>query len=436
MKLNTSLAILQQSEYQWSYFADWYHQHQGEQLDITPKEWTSKLKLLRLLCNLFFFLPLLFRLKISLFLASFIELPIRKTTEVKAKKKLLLLKKNGLVVVGIAGSFAKTSTKHILNHALSSEHTVLVTPASINTPLGIAQVILNKLTKEHTLFVVELGEYYRGDITQLAKFVEPDYGIVTPIGHQHLERMGSLENIALTIGELIEYFGNDKAKVLVSDQNKDYFTNDLTYYGKDSSSQYQTKLSELSTRGTEFTIITPTDQLSAFMPLFGEHQAVNTLPSVWLANQLGLNEEKIVKKLSTLPFIHRRHEPTFAQNNVLILDNSYNTNPEAMAASLSLLSDLPATQRVIITMGYVELGSESDRLHYQLGKQLANSVDLVGLVTSRKNASVKAGFLENGGDKNNLVVAATPEKAFELLKEKIKPNSIVLFEGGYQELFS
>jgi UDP-N-acetylmuramoyl-tripeptide--D-alanyl-D-alanine ligase len=436
MKTNTLLAILQQSEYDWQYFLDWHQAHEKNLPTIKPHKWTIKLKIIKLITKFLFILPPLINLKLALFLFKILELPARFLITSLAKIKLIILQKQGLVIVAIAGSYGKTSVKHIMAHTLKKQTSLLATPKSVNTPLGISQIVLQKLTKKHQLFIVELGEYYVGDIKKLTNFINPNFGIMTPVGAQHLERMGSIENIALTMTELSDYFKNKKSNLLIAQENEQFFDNTWRFYGSDSQSDYQIKEASVARRGTDFIAKTPHLEIKSFSPLYGKHQAINLLPSLWLANELKLDVEKTIKTAASLPYLSRRHKPTFAQNNVLILDNSYNTNPSSIKASLDLINQLDSSNRIIITLGFVELGKESDKFHHQLGKLLAKKVDYVGLVKSRWNDQVETGYLEAGGKKSHFITATNPDEALQLLRDNIKSNSIILMEGGYQEIFT
>lgn len=437
MSLTTCLAILQQSEYHWPHFVDWLENHPATEDEIEPQVWTPKLKLIRILSQILFFLPLKTRLKSALVTVKLIEKPIKFLIVQLARIKLARLQKKGLRIVAIAGSYAKTSTKHCLAHILENELKLVISPKSVNTPLGISQVIRQHLRPDHQLLVVELGEYYPGDIAQLVELTQPDYGILTPIGHQHLERMGSIETIAQTMNELVSAFENRPSHLLLATENRPFFGDQYSYYGHQKNDDYQVSLLEISRRGTEFKLKTPElSRQQIFSPLFGLHQAANCLPAMWLSEQLELNTQQLFSRISTLPHISRRLEPTFAHNNVLILDNSYNTNPDSITKSLQVVKQIEASKKIIITMGFIELGQESDRHHHKLGQLLAQNADYVGLVKSRWNQEVEAGFLSEGGKKDNFIIAANPDQALELLRDKIEPESIILIEGGYQEIFT
>lgn len=437
MKKTTSLAILQQSEYDLSRWKKWLMAHHDDDHDIEPTEWTPKLKAINLLSSLLFFLPTIFAIQIAVWITQPIEYLIRQRAYRRAQRKLLGYRQQGLKVVAIAGSYAKTSTKEILFHTLSGEQSVLITPKSINTMLGVAQIIEKELQPTHTLFVVEMGEYHRGDIKQLCQFVQPDFGILAPIGHQHLDILGGFDQVVAELSELIEYFCQELPAVISHETNRRYFPDHaLTYYGTDDASQWRVTQAKVTRAGTEFSVQLPdTTPLHLFSPLFGEHQAVNTLPSFWLGHKLDIPVEIIKKKIATLPYIHRRHEPTFAANDVLILDNSYNTNADSVPASLKLMNQLSPTRRVVITLGFTETGSAAETLHHQLGATLANQSDYVGLIQAPWTTAIIDGFTDAGGKRDQIVIGKTQDDAFAQLQEYIIPGTVILFEGGYQEVY-
>lgn len=444
----TLLALLQQSEYDMPSFERWVKDHQDDTTlgEIQPEKWTLKLKLIRIVTRVFFFLPSRMKFKLAVLVVTPIELAIRKSVYLQAQLKLRMLRKKGLLVVAIAGSYAKTSTKTQLAHLLGDQLNVLITPKSINTPLGIAQIIRKSLKSEHQLFVVEMGEYNPEDIGQLTSFIKPDYAILTPIGRQHLEKFGSIEKIANSFKPLLERFkafdktSSESKKVIVAAQNETLFPELATpTYSDLPQADWHTTSITVSRRGTEFTVCPPSDLHpeigDVFMPLYGSHQAINSLPSFWLAAQLKLDLNKVAARAASLPFIDRRHQPHFAENNVLILDNSYNTNPDSVRASLQLLDELDATRKLILTAGFAELGADADQIHHVFGKQLAAHVDFAGLIETPWSQHIINGFVEAGGKREHIVTGKDFDQVLATLSGMIIPNSVVLFEGGYREIY-
>lgn len=437
MKLDTLLAVLQQSEYDWPRFETWYQAHHDQNLEIPPEAWTLKLRVIKTLTYIFFFLPQLLRLQLAWQLTRPAEFFTRQWTYNQASSKLNQLRKQGLVVVAIAGSYAKTSTKHIMSHALDPQMPAYATPRSINTMLGISQVILSDLKPEHKLFIAEIGEYKPGQVSELMQFLTPDWGVLTPIGHQHLELLGSFENVVAEFKAFASFFSHEKKapQLLVSDRNLEYLEATTTY-GDTSQATYQIKNPLVTQAGTEFQALLPktSEPQKVFMPLFGAHQAVNTLPSFWLADNLGIDRSLIVTQLANIPYITRRHEPHFAENQVLILDNSYNTNPDSIQDSLKLVNQLAKGNRIVITTGFVEQGEAAVPAHIKLGKELAKEVDYVGLFSAKYADQITQGFLEAGGKADQIITGENQADVVQKLQPMITPGSVLVFEGGYQEI--
>ena len=450
MNLTTALTILQQSEYLMPQWRRWYadHLHDDPAMNLEPKTWTPKLRLIKYICQLLFFLPMPLRLAVATNLTWPAEFVIRQRTYGRARAKLAKLRQNGLVVASLAGSYGKTSTKTIMGHLLAGEKNILITPKSINTILGIAQVILKDLQPTHQLFIVEMGEFQRGDLAKLCDFVNPEFGVLTPIGHQHEEILGSWENLLAEMRDYVQHFA--PSKLIVAHENVPYaaeigLAQDTPIYGSNTQCHYQTMNTHVSRAGTEYQVVLP-DQgsvpntaksvpMNVFIPLYGAHQALNTLPSFWLGSQLGVPLAALAARGASLPFIPHRHEPHFAESNVLILDNSYNTNPQSILASLTLMDDLQPTRKIMITLGFVEQGAAAAVRHHELGQLLARRVDYVGLIHSPYTQDILSGFTAAGGSLNHIKVGKTQEEALAAVQSFIIAGSVVVFDGGFQEMY-
>ena len=145
-------------------------------------------------------------------------------------------------VVGITGSYGKTSTKYIINTILSQKYNSLMTPESYNTTMGVVKTINDKLKPIHQLFVCEMGAKYKGDIKEICDIVHPDFGVVTAIGPQHLDTFGTVENVAKTKLELVDSLPDNTGIAFVNweDENirKAKITKKIVKYGLNKSADY------------------------------------------------------------------------------------------------------------------------------------------------------------------------------------------------------
>lgn len=440
MKKETLLAILQQGEYDVPRLKKWMTHHDPTEV-VTPPQWTGKLTLINALSTVLFFLPPIVGIELAVNLLNPAEQFVRWCIYTIASLKLTWFKLRGLKVVAIAGSYGKTSTKQLLHHTLSDQLPTLMTPKSINTLLGIADVILHQLHNHHKVFIVEFGEYHLEDIPNLTQFVKPHFGVLTPIGRQHLEQLGSFENIIKTMAEFVYFFADDPSRLLIHEQNRAHFPKlEASFYGASPKAQLRVFNVVVSRAGTEFEVLNQTNDnqtqtWQVFTPLYGEHQAINALACFWLGSKFGLTSGQVIKRLATMPYITRRHQPTFAEHNVLILDNSYNTNADSIKESLKLLNQLQPSRRLIVTLGFTETGDQAESIHRELGTLLADQVDYVGLIKAPWTDAIIEGFVAAGGKKTHIRVGNTQEEALAQIQTEIIPNAVVLFEGGYQEVY-
>lgn len=434
-QLHTLLAIFQQTEYDITRTSAWYNTGNNPSKKIEPQAWSIKLRLIRIVCQALFFLPLVTRLRYALILITPAEVFIRFLIQNKAKMKLRALQKKGLLVLAIAGSYGKTSTKHIIYHTLKKQLSIATTPKSYNTLLGLSEVISKQLDEKTRVFIAELGEYQPGDLKKLLQFVKPDFGVLTQIGPQHLERFEGINGLITEFSDFTIYFQKTK-KLLIHESNAQYFDGKFELYGESNKSSYAVQNTVVSRAGTEFVVRVQETNVSTFIPLFGKHQALNSLPSIWLSDQLQLDRHKTLLQFGSLPYIAHRHEPHFAENQVLILDNGYNSNPDSARESIELLSQLPASKRIVITMGFVELGAESSKYHYQFGKLIAaKKIDVLGVIKTPNQEALVRGYIEHGGKEHSVYYGDTQDLTLQALIHEISPNSIVLFENGYQEAY-
>lgn len=338
----------------------------------------------------------------SLLLSNLINKPLEKSVQNyyinDAKRKLNSADK--LIIIGVTGSYGKTSVKYYLKTLLQSKYNVLITPESYNTPMGIVKTIREELNSTHEIFVCEMGARYVGDIKEICDIVSPNHGVITSIGMQHLETFGSIENIINTKFELAdalynkgELFLNGDNEYIIARSKK--YKNVQFYSLNKNSSGYFTKDIQLSSNGTVFTVVAPNgDECTYQMKLVGEHNVLNVLAAISIAHKLGisLNSLRIpVRKIKPVP-----HRMEIVKNgNLTIIDDAYNSNPAGAMAAINTLSMFDGL-KVLITPGMVELGVKQFELNYQLGAYAAQYCDYI-LIVGKENASaISKGVLENG----------------------------------------
>ncbi|MBU2462326.1 UDP-N-acetylmuramoyl-tripeptide--D-alanyl-D-alanine ligase, partial [bacterium] len=321
-------------------------------------------------------------------------------------------------VIGITGSYGKTSTKHILAHILSQKYKVLATPESYNTLMGICKVINNNLLPEHQIFIVEMGAYKRGDIKELCDLVKPEIGILTGIGLQHLERFGSVENIRKTKFELIESLPKDGIAILNSGckycQKFQPKVKTIRYGG-------QEKGIRVSAEGLSFSVNGITFQTS----LLGSHNLQNILSAIACARELKMTLEEIQRAVFSLPQIPHRLQLIKTPTSIII-DDAYNSNPVGAKEALFLLSQFSG-RKILVTPGMIELGEKEYEENRLFGEEAAKTCDVVILVGKKRTKAIADGLLSAGFSKDNLFVVKSLDEARDKLSQ-IR-GDVILFEN-------
>ncbi|MDP4132989.1 MAG: UDP-N-acetylmuramoyl-tripeptide--D-alanyl-D-alanine ligase [Bacillota bacterium] len=348
-----------------------------------------------------------------------------------AKKKLRSM--NGLIVIGVTGSYGKTSTKYILTRLLSEKYNVLMTPGSYNTTLGVVRTIREQLKSTHQIFVVEMGAKNKGDIKEICNLVNPKYGIISSIGPQHLETFKTIENIIdakFELGDAVKANGG----IMFLNYDNDYiksrnFDGQKITYGFSECADYKTSLIKASERGTEFSV----NGFSYQTKLLGKLNAVNIAAAVAVCEKLGVSPNDIavaVRRLESTP--HRLqliHSPKY-----IVIDDAYNSNPQGAKSALETLSAF-SERKILVTPGMVELGAKQEELNKEFGRQAAASADYIVLVGEKQAGPIKEGVIEAGFDKTRLYVAKNLEDALAFLQGITDVPSVVLLENDLPDNF-
>lgn len=469
------LYIYQLLEYNWGEFLVWFLKNPFKRaLQKKHKlEWTQKVKLLALVSITLLILDstvtsytlsggvlwslILLPIKTLYFplflivaqiLISPLELYQKEKILIKAAEKLSKLP--NLKVVAITGSFGKTSTKDILYTFLWKKYYVVKTPKSFNTSLGIAQTILEDIKENTEVFICEVGAYKIGEIKKIASLIKPTIGIITAIAPQHLQKFGSLENIAKAKFELPQSLEERGVVILNSNYQKikelaSTVSAKAYLYGTEGDPFYATNIKS-GVEGTSFTIHTPKGEADIHIPLIGEHHVQNFLAAAAAALQLGLKLADIKERAKLLlPTPHRME--IRRMGNMILIDNSYNTNPISAESSLNLLASFKDSRKIVITPGFVELGKEAAGENQNFGNNIACIADELIIVGGNAKKDLLKGIKQVWQDAEEKVhfVNSTQEGidlAYQLAKEltewiaRYDTEVVILLENDLPDQYS
>ncbi len=388
------------------------------------------------------------------------------------------------LVVGITGSYGKTTTKFCVGAVLNADRPTLVTPESYNSFLGVIRTINERLEPRHRAFVVEMGMFRRGDIAELCELVRPTVGVVTAIGPMHLERLGSIEQIAAAKGELLDALPSDghlvtnaddplcvelaaRATVPVTlfgmhpaegtapgtpgphDDVSDLATAPHAALTPQSTPNPSQKMADVQVLARDVRLVDgrTTFQLHLDGPhgpsiavsagLLGAHNVSNLLAAAAVGRVLGIPVERIAEGLARVEAPAHRLQPIHNRRaSIVVIDDAYNSNPDGAAAALEVLREHPASRRLLVTPGMVELGELEEELNRRFGEHAAAVCDLAILVGPARTVPIREGLVSGGMDPASVHVVRDIAAATALLGRLTRAGDVVLFENDLPDTYA
>ncbi|HXW31154.1 MAG TPA: Mur ligase family protein, partial [Xanthobacteraceae bacterium] len=314
-----------------------------------------------------------------------VETRIQQTFWREAHDKLLALSP---IVIAITGSYGKTSVKHILGHILEAASSALITPGSVNTPMGIARIVREQLQSRHRYFVVEMGAYGPGSIARLCRLAPPSLGVITAIGKAHFERFKSLDTVARTKFELAEAVASRQGTLITCEAVLGFaaakafaevHADRMLICGERAGLPLELSSIRQERDGLAVAVVWHGTRYDLVAPLFGSHQGWNMALAFAAACTLGIDPETVRLALRSTPQIAHRLEVRKLPDGPIVIDDAYNANPVGFAAALDLVAALkaPSGRAILITPGMVELGTAHDEEHARIGRKAAGMIDVL-----------------------------------------------------------
>jgi UDP-N-acetylmuramoyl-tripeptide--D-alanyl-D-alanine ligase len=378
------------------------------------------------------------------------------------------------LVVGITGSYGKTTTKFCVGEVLAADRPTLVTPNSYNSFLGVLRTINEQLEYRHRAFVVEMGMFRRGDIAELCELVHPSIAVITAIGPMHLERLGSIESIAAAKGELLDALpagghfitnaGDPRCLELAARSHVP-----VTLFGIDDGPGGAAPVAAASGAiGTPAGTTHPPPKNNPFVQviardialadgrttfqlhldgpgspatsvsagLLGRHNVLNLLAAAAVGRVLEIDPARIAEGLAQVRAPDHRLQPIAnARAGVVVIDDAYNSNPDGAAAALQVLGEHPAARRLLVTPGMVELGELESELNRRFGEQAGAVCDIAILVGPARTAPIRDGLATAGMSPESIHVVRDIGEATELLARLTRTGDVVLFENDLPDTY-
>ena len=334
-------------------------------------------------------------------------------------------------VIAVTGSNGKTSTKDMIAAVLSTQRNILKTEANFNNEIGLSQTLL-KIGPEHEAVVVEMGMRGLGEIAGLAATALPTVGVVTNVGETHLERLGSVENIAAAKAELVEALPAEGIAVLNGDDAHVLAMRRKTNarvvtYGTGPDLDAQAIHLQYSAQGVTFDCLTKQATVGINLPIPGIHNVYNALAAIAVALELGVGLEAAARGLATFESGKMRLNIR-NYGDVTVIDDTYNASPLSMAAAIDVLATVAKGRKLAAIGDMLELGAAAPAAHEKVGRQLA-AAGVEAVLALGDMARVAA---ETARDHGVAMVAACPDHptAIQLLRKILLPGDTLLLKGS------
>lgn len=363
-------------------------------------------------------------------------------------------------VVSISGSFGKTGTKYVLAHLLQAHAPTLMSPGSVNTPLGLARVLREQLQPQHAFFVAEMGAYNVGSIAGICRLVPPDAAAVISLGAAHFERFKTMEQVAIAeLDELAQATIARRGPVVLNVDSMPttlwqprVAANPAAYvlvsahpaHLRGPQDAHLTEVHE-TPEGLRLGFVWGGQTVLAQTQLYGTAQAGNVVSAFVLARLLGVPHATAVAALRTAPAApHRLNKRQ--EGSLTVLDDSYNANPAGFAAGLATLSLLakgqgdengtsPARRRILVTPGLVELGTLHDAEHARLGALAAEHADVALVVNPTRIPTFVAAFRAAMAPAQALHLLPSLNAAKAWLQANAQAGDVVLLANDLPDLY-
>ncbi|MCQ2455662.1 MAG: UDP-N-acetylmuramoyl-tripeptide--D-alanyl-D-alanine ligase [Clostridia bacterium] len=368
-------------------------------------------------------------------LSFIITFPVEKTVTsyyINDAKKILKSAED-LTVIGITGSFGKTTTKFILNRILSEKYNTVCTPQSYNTPMGVVRTVRENLKPNTKMFICEMGAKNIGDIKEICDIAHPRYGIITSVGAQHLDTFKNTDNVFKTKFELAKEVAANNGFTFISAESEDilkrYDKNDkslILFGGKEN---YRVENIKQNAFGSAFDLILDGSIIPITTKLLGIHSIFDILAASALAYKLGVGENDIRVAVSSLkPTEHRLELKNFA-NGSLLIDDAYNSNPVGCLEAVRTLGNFEGYKKTVITPGLIELGDKEYEANYNLGLEATKYCDIIILVGKKRSKPMMDAINNTDFNKDNVYVVSSFKEAMGVYTPLCDKMSVCLLEN-------
>jgi len=344
-------------------------------------------------------------------------------------------KEHPIPLAAIVGSNGKTTTKEMLATILAECYTVLKNPGNFNNLIGLPLSLL-ELNSRHQVAVLEMGMNRRGEIRRLTQIADPNLAVLTNINQVHLEGLGSLKGVMEAKGELLEIM-NEQARLIFNADDPNVITMSKQFGGKRTSFGVMTSADWTATvirnekdRGISFQLRGPHGTIPVFLKVIGDYQLYNALAASAAAYHLNVQPDAIKRGLEAFRPLSMRMELLTVGNNITIINDTYNANPQSMRLALTTLKNIAKGRQIAVLGDMAELGNYAPQAHTDVGRSVRETGVAILYVLGDFASYVVQGAIDAGMNPRATVVANNHDDLSHDLAKSLKKGDWVLVKGS------
>lgn len=355
----------------------------------------------------------------------------RRQVMARAHQKLQTLQTS---VIGITGSFGKSTTKEFLKVMLSQRYSVVATAKNINVDIGIAQTILSELQPEHDFFIAEMGAYRPGEIASSCRVAQPIIGVLTAVAEQHLSLYGSLEAIQHAKGELLRALPAGGLAVVNKDiaaavEVAEESQAQVKFYSVEGFAHAYAQQIAVSHDRVDFVLHIGEEHIPVSAQLYGAQVVPSILAAATVARHVGCTMQEIAQAVSQLTPSEGTMHVITGKHDTVVIDDHYNASPEGFMAALDYQDVFAGRRKIVITPGMYELADKTEYHHHSVAQRIAEVADVLMITKDDFAPYLTRGAVEAGMPSGQIVVHTKPSEAIEWLQKNLRAGDVVLLEG-------
>ncbi|MGO0062611.1 UDP-N-acetylmuramoyl-tripeptide--D-alanyl-D-alanine ligase [Brevibacillus fluminis] len=339
-----------------------------------------------------------------------------------------------LPVIGVTGTCGKTTTKEMIAHMLSGQRNVHYTEKSSNSLQRNLRYLLG-IDESTDAAVFEMGVAAKNDLLHSCRYFQPQIGIITTIGVDHLQHCGTQENYIREKAKLLQGLQNQGTLILNADDancqkiDLSEFRGRVITFGRSDGVDFQASAIRYTADGMDYTLVTGGCSYPVYVPGFGEHNVMNSLASLAAAQIVGMRLEDAIERLATFTHLegHLEHAPGI--NGSLVLDDTWSSNPTSAEAAIKVLKQVSAGRKTVAVLGKMGLlGKYTKQQHEKIGKVVVEQG--IDYLVTMDNVSRHIGFaaLRSGMKPDNIYMCKHPRRAYNVLRRLLDQESVVLIK--------